>query len=83
MPLHQLVDTMKNGIIGTHLATGVTMEIPFNSKEMQLAMVKDPKIINWAWETACDSVFERTGLEIINCFEIDFICINGKQKVFH
>jgi hypothetical protein len=73
-----------NGLIGEHIATGYPVEIPLNSKEMQLAMYnEDGNIMNWCWEQMCDSVMHREGIEIIGAIDIDYIVINGEKKRFH
>ena len=46
---------MINGLKGVHLATNIPVEIPLNSKEMQLAMVKENEDI--CWEYMCTSVW--------------------------
>ena len=62
---------MKNGLIGTHIATGIPVELILNAKEMQLAMVKEN--INECWELMNDAVFKRTAdandfvLELPHC----------------
>ena len=70
-----------NGLIGEHIATGYPVEIPLNSKEMQLAM--DDSKPNLSWEMMCDSVMHREGIEIIGAIDIDYIVINGEKKRFH
>lgn len=74
---------MKNGIIGTHLATGYPVELTLNYKEMQLAMDKNAETINKSWEMMNDAVLERTGTEIIGQIEIEHIVVDGVKKVFH
>jgi hypothetical protein len=74
---------MKNGIIGTHLATGMPVELVLNYKEMQLAMDKNAETINKSWEMMNDAVLERTGTEIIGQIEIEHIVVDGVKKVFH
>ena len=39
---------MVNGLKGVHIASGIPVEIPLNSKEMQLAMAKED--INACWD---------------------------------
>ena len=74
---------MKNGIIGTHLATGIPVELTLNYKEMQLAMDKNAETINKSWDLLNDAVLERTGTEIIGEIEIDYIVVDGVKKTFH
>ena len=72
---------MVNGLKGVHIASGIPVEIPLNSKEMQLAMAKED--INACWDMMCASVLSRGGDDIIGQVDIDFIVINGVDKVFH
>lgn len=75
---------MINGIMGEHIASSQPIEIPLNSKEMQLALYNgDGNIMNWCWEQMCDSVMHREGIEIIGAIDIDYIVINGEKKRFH
>ena len=73
---------MKNGITLTHLATSYPIELPLNGKEMQLAM-DNSDMMNDSWSLMCESVMCRLGIEIEGNFEIDYIVLNGQQKVFH
>jgi len=73
---------MRNGIIGTHIATDIPVEIPFNAKEMQLALDKGPNQ-NDSWDQMCFSVLDRTGIMIKGAIDIDFIVIEGSKKIFH
>ena len=57
--------------------------IPLNSKEMQLAMDKNPDSMNASWDLMCKSVQSRNGQGIKNCVNVDFIRINGVDKPFH
>ena len=72
---------MVNGLKGIHIASGIPVQIPLNSKEMQLAMSKVHE--NDCWDMMCASVLSRGGEDIIGQVEIDFIVINGVDKVFH
>ena len=72
---------MVNGLKGVHIASGIPVEIPLNSKEMQLAMSKED--MNECWSMMCDSVMHREGIGIIGDIDIEFIVINGIDKVFH
>lgn len=49
--------------------------------EMQLAMSKED--MNECWSMMCDSVMHREGIGIIGEIDIEFITINGVDKVFH
>ena len=73
---------MTNGLIGTHIATGIPMEIPLNYKEMQLALYKSVEGVE-KWDVMCDSVLERTGITIIGQMEIDYMVVEGIKRVFH
>ena len=55
---------MNNGIIGTHLATNTPVEIELTTEEMELGLYKS---VNGEekWDTMCELVLERTGIEII------------------
>ena len=72
---------MVNGLKGVHIASGIPVEIPLNSKEMQLAMSKVHE--NECWDMMCASVLSRGGIEIVDQVEIDFIVIGGVERVFH
>jgi len=72
---------MVNGLKGVHIATGMGVEIPLNSKEMQLAMSK--VAVNDCWDDMCASVLSRGGEDIIGQIAIDFIVIGGVDRVFH
>ena len=72
---------MVNGLKGVHIASGIPVEIPRNSKEMQLAMSKVD--MNQCWDDMCASVLSRGGEDIIGQIEIDFIVIGGVDRVFH
>ena len=79
--------SMQNGLRGTHIATGYPVDIPLNAKEMQLATVKGP-YINECWDLMCASVLSRADHNtfvdhIEGNIDIDFIVINGVEKVFH
>ena len=72
---------MINGVKGVHLATGQEVEIPLNSKEMQLAMVKENEDV--CWEFMCTSVLSRTGIQINGQIQLDYIYVNGVPREFH
>jgi hypothetical protein len=75
---------MKQGLILEHIATRIPEQVALNGKEMQLAMDKDPKTMNDSWELMCGSVESRTGIAIMDGnWEVDFLVIDGVQKVFH
>ena len=73
---------MVNGLKGVHIASGHPVEIPLNSKEMQLAMDKGP-LQNDSWEMLNASVVSRGEMNIIGDIDIEEIVIGGVAKVFH
>ena len=73
---------MVNGLKGVHIASNIPVEIPLNSKEMQLAMDKGP-MQNESWEMMNASVVSRGEMNIIGDIDIDFMVIGGVSKVFH
>tara|TARA_X000001036_G_scaffold155570_2_gene147808 strand:- start:18520 stop:18738 length:219 start_codon:yes stop_codon:yes gene_type:complete len=72
---------MINGLKGVHLATNIPVEIPLNTKEMQLAMVKENEDV--CWEYMCTSVLSRTGIQINGQIQLDYIYVNGVPREFH
>ena len=75
---------MINGLRGVHIASNIPVDIPLNSKEMQLAMYQgDGADMNKSWEMMNDSVVSRGEMNIIGDIDIDFIVIGGVEKVFH
>ena len=70
---------MVNGLIGTHIATNTPVEIDLNASEMQLFHAGG----NHQWFQLCESVKARTGIDIIDNIQIDWIVINGIKRVFH
>ena len=58
------------------------IDIPLNSKEMQLAMDKSD-MSDASWSLMCDSVNHRLGLYIIGNYNLDSIFINGVQNPLH
>ena len=58
------------------------IDVPLNSKEMQLAMDKS-NMQNASWSLMCDSVNHRLGLYIIGNYNLDSIFINGVQNPLH
>ena len=73
---------MINGLKGYHIATNIPVEIPLNSKEMQLALDNGP-MQNDSWELMNGSVVSRGEMNIIGDIEIDSIVVNGISKKFH
>jgi hypothetical protein len=74
---------MINGLRGTHIATNIPVDIPLNSKQMQLALDKDPNTMNDSWDMVCDVCVDNGFIDPRGNVHIDFIVINGVQKVFH
>ena len=73
--------SMVNGLRGVHIASNIPVDIPLNSKEMQLAMANVHE--NECWEMLNASVVSRGEMNIIGDIEIDFIVIGGVERVFH
>ena len=70
-----------NGLIGEHIATDIPIEIPMNTKEMQLALDKTRP--NESWDLMCDSLVSRGEIDPRGQMNITFIRINGVDKRFH
>ena len=69
---------MVNGLRGRLVVDDNPIDIPLNSKQMQLAMVRGPGG-NDAWDIMCDSLpWDPRGK-----MHIDFIIVDGQQRVFH
>tara|TARA_B110000285_G_C14886339_1_gene496361 strand:+ start:82 stop:327 length:246 start_codon:yes stop_codon:yes gene_type:complete len=75
-------EIMNNGIIGTHLATSQPVEIELTTEEMELGLYKSVTGEE-KWNTMCDMVLARTGIEIIGQIEIDYMVVDGNKRVFH
>ena len=58
------------------------IDIPLNSKEMQLAMDKS-NMQNASWSLMCDSVNSRIGITIIGNFNLVDIVVNGDVRPLH
>lgn len=71
-----------NGLKGVDLRTGLRVEIALNYKEMQLVLDQS-ETVNESWELMCDAVLERTGRQIKGAMDLDYIVVNGVEKVFH
>ena len=72
---------IKNGLRGVHIATGSTVVILLNYKEMQLAL--DNTHPNESWDLMCEAVKARNGTEIQGQIEIDYIYVEGVRHNFH
>jgi len=77
------MNTIKQGLKGTHLATGQVVEISLTDAEMALANTKYSIDVNRDWMSMCESVKKRTGITIIDQIEIDYITDNYLDRVFH
>jgi hypothetical protein len=71
-----------NGLKGVDLRTGLRVEIALNYKEMQLVLDQS-ETVNESWELMCDAVLERTGRQIKGAMDLNYIVVNGVEKVFH
>mgnify|MGYP003664667815 FL=1 len=58
---------MKNILKMTHLATGYPVEVELTDAEMTLSKAIDDA----SWEIMCNSIEQRTGIEIIGQMELD------------
>lgn len=70
-----------NGLVMTHLATGIPNTITLNAKEIQLATSKTD--IDKCWLYMCKSVQHRLGVWIEGDYSVDAIIVNGTTKDFH
>lgn len=70
---------MVNGLIGTHLATGQTVEIELDLVELALAKSTQDS----DWNMLNDSIRFKNGFGIIGEVELDFIIENGARRIFH
>ena len=77
-----MASELVNGLRGVHIASNIPVEIPLNSKEMQLAMDNGP-LQNDSWEMLNASVVSRGEMNIIGDIDIEEIVIGGVAKVFH
>jgi len=74
---------MKNGIIVQQRGGDFRLiDIPLNSKEMQLAMDKSDNQ-DASWSLMCDSIRYRIGIDIIGNYNLKFIMINGDKRPLH
>jgi len=61
---------IENLLVMTHIATGYPESVILTQDEMVLAKDKS-ETINESWYKLCESVKERTGLEIEGNFELE------------
>ena len=73
---------MKNGIkIQERGGQFNIIDVPLNSKEMQLAL--DKSNIDASWSLMCDSIRFRIGIDIIGNFDLISIFVNGDERPLH
>lgn len=73
---------MKNGIkIQQRGGDFRVIDVPLNSKEMQLAL--DKSNIDASWSLMCDSIRFRIGIDIIGNFDLISIFVNGDERPLH
>jgi|TARA_B100001094_G_scaffold311602_1_gene347435 hypothetical protein len=70
---------MVNGLIGTHLATGQSVEIELDLVELALAKSTQDS----DWSLLNDSIRYKNGFDLIGEVQLDFIIENGTKRVFH
>ena len=70
---------MINGLIGTHLATGQTVEIELDLVELAFAKSTQDQ----DWNQLNDSIKFKNGFGVIGEIALDFIVENGTRRVFH
>ena len=58
------------------------IDVPLNSKEMQLAMDKS-NMQDASWSLMCDSVNSRIGITIRGNFNLVSIVVNGDVRPLH
>ena len=74
---------MVNGLIGVHIATDIPVDIPLNTKQMQLAMDANPITMNKSWDMVCDICVANGFIDPRGNVDIDFIVVNGVKHKFH
>ena len=77
-----MASKLVNGLKGVHIASNIPVEIPLNSKEMQLAL-DEGLHMNDSWELMNASVVSRGEMNIIGDIDVEEIVIGGVAKVFH
>ena len=77
-----MASKLVNGLKGVHIASNIPVEIPLNSKEMQLALDEGLQM-NDSWELMNASVVSRGEMDIIGDIDVEEIVIGGVAKVFH
>ena len=77
-----MASKLVNGLKGVHIASNIPVEIPLNSKEMQLALDEGLQM-NDSWALMNASVVSRGEMNIIGDIDVEEIVIGGVAKVFH
>ena len=73
---------MKNGIVIQQRGGDFRLiNIPLNSKEMQLAL--DKSNVDASWSLMCDSINYRLGIDIIGNYDLVSIIVNGDKRPLH
>tara|TARA_B100000085_G_scaffold257862_1_gene259466 strand:- start:89 stop:310 length:222 start_codon:yes stop_codon:yes gene_type:complete len=73
---------MKNGIVIQQRGGDFRLiDIPLNSKEMQLAL--DKSNVDASWSLMCDSINYRLGIDIIGNYDLVSIIVNGDKRPLH
>lgn len=71
-----------NSLHGTHIATGIPVDVDLTRKEVLLITAPFGDI-NDNWAKAMDLISVRSGIEIIGHVDLHTITINGVSKPFH
>ncbi len=73
---------MENGIIIQERGGQFKIiEIPLNSKEMQLAL--DKSNVDASWDLMCQSIRYRIGIDIVGNYDLLNIIIKGEKRPLH
>ena len=73
---------MKNGIVIQQRGGDFRLiDIPLNSKEMQLAL--DKSNVDASWSLMCDSINYRLGIDIIGNYDLKCIIVKGDKRPLH
>tara|TARA_B100000927_G_scaffold175416_1_gene141376 strand:- start:73 stop:303 length:231 start_codon:yes stop_codon:yes gene_type:complete len=74
--------SMENGIIIQERGGQFKIiEIPLNSKEMQLAL--DKSNVDASWDLMCQSIRYRIGIDIVGNYDLLNIIIKGEKRPLH
>ena len=71
-----------NKLQGTHIATGIPVDVDLTRKEV-LLITAPYGDINDNWAKAMDLISVRSGIQIIGHVDLHTITINGVSKPFH